>query len=460
MSTVIEETVQNTICCGCGVCAALCPSHCLEMQWNVDGEYNPVKISNCKTECGICLSVCPFAENNPNEDKIGKLLYGNLENISHTPETGFYLNVGVGFVTSEEARLHSVSGGLTTWLLQKLLEKNVVDTVICVTATNNPDRLFKFTIAKTKEEIYAAAGSAYYPVEMSEVLSYMIQNPGNYALVGVPCFLKAVRLAQEKNKVLRERLKVCVGLVCGLIPNKHLVTYMGHTVGISDPITQVNFREKREDKNAGTYSTSMSSVASGTLSTTWDKNQISYARQLFGLHSCDCCDDVFAELADVTFMDAWLPEYSSDWRGTSIYLTRSPIVENIIHEGIQQTELTITPITISDVILSQKPRLDRKRGAILSYKIECMREVGYNIPQKRSTHHPAKLSAFEKYKQKRILTQKYECRKEFGSHNYTPDLMEEWFEKESQLPLSIRFITLPLRAMKFGTSLLRRWIHL
>ena len=460
MSTVIEDTVRNTICCGCGVCTTLCPSHCLKMQWNIDGEYNPVKVSNCNTECGICLSVCPFANNNSNEDKIGQELYGNFENISHTPETGFYLSSGVGFVTSEEARLHSVSGGLTTWLLQKLLEKNVVDTVLCVTATNDPDRLFKFTVAKTNEEIYVAAGSAYYPVEMSEVLSYMVQNQGNYALVGVPCFLKAVRLAQSKNKILQERLKICVGLVCGLIPNKHLVTYMGYTVGINDPITQVNFREKLEDKNAGIYSTRMNSVASGMLSTTWDKNQISYARQLFGLHSCDCCDDVFAEVADVTFMDAWLPKYSSDWRGTSIYLTRLPVIEALIEEGIKENELTISPIDIEEVILSQKPRLDRKRGAVLSYKIECMKEAGYNIPTKRSTHHPAKLSAFEKYKQKRILTQKYECRKEFRSHNYTPDLMKEWFEKESPLPPAVRILTFPLRAIKFGISLLRRWIHL
>lgn len=31
--------------------------------------------------------------------------------------------------------------------------------------------------------------------------------------------------------------------------------------------------------------------------------------------ACNYCDDVFAECADVTCMDAWLPEYSQDHRG-------------------------------------------------------------------------------------------------------------------------------------------------
>ena len=32
----------------------------------------------------------------------------------------------------------------------------------------------------------------------------------------------------------------------------------------------------------------------------------------FGMNACNFCDDVFAELADISVMDEWLPKYEHD----------------------------------------------------------------------------------------------------------------------------------------------------
>ena len=40
--------------------------------------------------------------------------------------------------------------------------------------------------------------------------------------------------------------------------------------------------------------------------------------QYFKHNACNFCDDVFGETADITFMDAWLPEYVRDYKGTSL----------------------------------------------------------------------------------------------------------------------------------------------
>ena len=53
MVTVIDTTVEDGFCCGCGVCAGVCPSHNLVMEWNSFGEYNPVRLHDCKVECGV-----------------------------------------------------------------------------------------------------------------------------------------------------------------------------------------------------------------------------------------------------------------------------------------------------------------------------------------------------------------------------------------------------------------------
>jgi len=75
-SPIISYIVENNLCIGCGLCAATCPSHTLEMEWNRNGEYNPVEKITCEKECGLCLKICPFAEGNDNEDIIGKVLFG------------------------------------------------------------------------------------------------------------------------------------------------------------------------------------------------------------------------------------------------------------------------------------------------------------------------------------------------------------------------------------------------
>ena len=96
-SSVITNTVKHDLCIGCGFCAALCPQDILAMQWNHCGEYNPVEVSPCTTECGLCLKVCPFADSEENEDTIGERLYGAVPGIQHRSETGYYLASYVGY---------------------------------------------------------------------------------------------------------------------------------------------------------------------------------------------------------------------------------------------------------------------------------------------------------------------------------------------------------------------------
>jgi ferredoxin len=96
MTTVIETTIAQGFCAGCGLCAGMCPQEILRMDWNKYGEYNPVKTKECLTECGLCVRVCPFADGNDNEDGIGSKLYGSIRNIHHNPGTGYYLTVGGG----------------------------------------------------------------------------------------------------------------------------------------------------------------------------------------------------------------------------------------------------------------------------------------------------------------------------------------------------------------------------
>ncbi|MCC7555724.1 MAG: Coenzyme F420 hydrogenase/dehydrogenase, beta subunit C-terminal domain [Methanoculleus marisnigri] len=374
MATVIETVVQNNLCIGCGLCAALCPQGILAMQWNCYGEYNPVEVNPCTTECGLCLKVCPFADSGENEDIIAERLYGAVPGIQHLSETGYYLAAYVGY--SERHRPTSASGGMATWLLETLLAEGIVDHVICVAPTGDPERLFTFRVFDTAEEVRTGAGSAYYPVEMSEVIRQILEVPGRYAATGLPCFIKAIRLAQQRNKKLRERIVVTVGLVCGQLKSRQFTEYIAARAGVQGDVVGVRYRGKSPDHPASNYHYVFTAADGKEQRIFWNEGiSEAWTNRWFTPEACNYCDDVFAECADVTCMDAWLPEYSRDSRGTSLLLVRSPAVREVLERG---QGASLDPIPVERVVLSQARVVAVKREH-LAYRLYLDRDV----PEKR-----------------------------------------------------------------------------
>ena len=377
--SVITEVVRNDICIGCGICAALCPEGALEMAWNRYGEYSPIEVNPCSKECGLCLKVCPFADHEENEDTIGEDLYGDLPGIGHRPETGYYLATYVGY--ADKHRSTSASGGVATWLLERLLTEDIVDHVVCVAPTDNPEKLFSFAVFDTPVGVRAGAGSAYYPVEMSQVIRHILENPGRYAVTGLPCFIKAIRLAQQKNIKLKERIIVTVGLVCGQLKSSHFTDYIASLSGLIEKLNGVRYRGKSQDQPAGNYFFAFT-TNSGEERRIYFNEGIAEAwlNRWFTPNACNYCDDIFAECADVACMDAWLPEYSRDCRGTSLVLVRSPQVRDLI---VQRQDIFLDPISIERLVQSQRGVLAVKRQH-LAYRLYLDQEKGQNkVPMKR-----------------------------------------------------------------------------
>lgn len=375
---VIKNVVEHDLCIGCGLCAALCPQDVLSIQWNRYGEYTPVEITPCTTECGLCLKVCPFADHEENEDTIGKELYGNVPGIQHRTETGYYLATYVGY--SERHRQTSASGGMATWLLEALLTQKIVDHVICVAPTGDPEKLFAFRVFDDPEDVRTGAGSAYYPVEMSEVIRHVLDVPGRYAITGLPCFLKAIRLAQRRNRKLRERIVVTVGLTCGQLKSTHFTDYVAALAGVQGEVTAVRYRGKSRDQPASNYHYTFTTTDGGEQKIFWnDGISEAWTNRWFTPNACNYCDDVFAECADVTCMDAWLPEFSKDSRGTSLVLVRSALVREVIERG---QGICLDPIPVEQVVRSQVGVVMIKRQQ-LAYRLYLDLKSGSKAPKKR-----------------------------------------------------------------------------
>jgi len=103
---------------------------------------------------------------------------------------------------------------MVSWTLAELLKKGIVAAVAHVVPTDE-ERRFAYRPSRTEQEVAEGAKSRYYPVEMSRIFEHIRAEPGRYAVVGVPCFIKAIQLLRRAEPLLQERIVVTLGLFCG-----------------------------------------------------------------------------------------------------------------------------------------------------------------------------------------------------------------------------------------------------
>ena len=301
--TILDQVVQHEQCCCCGLCAAVCPTQRLAVRETEFGEFFPA--GECTESCGMCLKVCPVETA---QQRAGDCVADHYQTF-------------VGGVSQDSERLKAPSGGFATAMLCRLLEENKIDAAI-VAAPTTERPWFERRIATTTEEILQSRGSVYHVLKNDDVLREVLNGPDRrYAIVALPCMAKAIRLAQETIPKLKQRIRYIFGLTCGGCNTLHVPDLL--TVMLGNRQAELRYRSKQNSKTARDFSVAL-----------FDHPQRRAVRMLgaFGflwinhvgqLTSCLYCNDVFAEYADATFMDAWLPEYIPDARGTSLAISRS-----------------------------------------------------------------------------------------------------------------------------------------
>jgi len=348
-NNVIKEIANNDLCIGCGICKPICPTKNIDIDFNENGLYQAFEKNNCIEGCNLCLKVCPFAfEDSPT----GELL-------------GNYKNLYSGYVCDDKFRLNSTSGGLASFLIHSLLKNKQVDYAIHIVNNDDSEKLFKFSVAKSPEEFKNTAKSAYYPVELSEVIEYIMNNDGSYVITALPCFVKAIRSAQNINKKLKNKIKFVFGLTCGQLKSKHFLTFLARLNGLPQGkiIKKIDFRTKDPDFCSGNFYFNVNYGDSEFLKIYFsDKIGFYWSNRYFTPKACNYCDDVFADMADISFMDAWLPEFMEDWKGTNLVISRNSELSALLENLKNNNKIKIDPISEEKILKSQQNVIEFKRG--------------------------------------------------------------------------------------------------
>lgn len=385
-ANVVAQVVRHDVCVGCGICAAVCPVNALRIQFDPRGELQPQLIGPC-TQCRKCLGVCPFGPDAGNdEDSLGRELLARQEGACHDNILGWYLTCLVGHVSDPRRRWSRSSGGLASWILGALLERRLVDRVVCVIPNDDPQQLFRFAVLDRPEQVWSAANSCYYPVEVSEALRRVCQTPGRTAVVGLPCVLKGLRRWARMDGAWQERLAFAIGLACGGQRSKLYAEAVIRLLGLeSAQVRRLQFRTKQPGVPAGQYAHSCSYLSEGpherSISHSKGPSRL-WTSGCFRLNACDYCDDIFAELADVSLMDAWLDPYQADPAGTSLAVVRSTAARKLLELGAAGRELVLSPIEAGQIIRSQSGVVRHKRDD-LAARLHLASRSRRAVPPKR-----------------------------------------------------------------------------
>jgi coenzyme F420 hydrogenase subunit beta len=337
----IKTIVDEGLCTGCGTCAGICPLKAIRMTINDEGLYIPTVTARC-TLCGCCLLACPGHAVDFRE--LNTVIFGKEP---ENPLIGNFIDCYVGHANETDMRLNASSGGLVTSLLVFALEEGIIDGALVTKMKESKPTEPEAFVARTVDQITSARASKYCPVPANIALQEIVKTPGKYAAVGLPCHIQGIRKAEAINEDLRKRIVLHLGLFCSKTISFKGTEFLLKQMGIrKDEVRELSYRGRGWP---GTMTIRLRS------DTTKEIPFNSYREGLFNLfffvaQRCLMCVDMTSELADASFGDAWLPEFSNDQLGSSLVIVRNSMIDELLQYAVAKGKMTLNRISCSRVL--------------------------------------------------------------------------------------------------------------
>lgn len=410
---IFKEIVENKFCIGCGICNY---NQREDVRFDLKDDYqyfpklkndNDVNARN-KLVTNIS-KLCPFSNFSKNEDEIANHLFPNTKK---DKIIGNYINLFSGYA---EDRFYSSGGGLLSAFIAYLFENKYIDAVLHVKPKNNCEKLFDYDFSENFEEYKEGRSSFYYPVTLANKIND-IDKYKSIAVVGLPCFMKAINNLILSDDKLKNIIKYKIGIVCGHLKTKQFSEYLSYEILKKNLSNDSNLRFRLKNK---TFKTS-NNYAMGFINKEKEIIKSKNVKKIFGgdwgyglfkLKGCDYCDDIFAETADVVFGDAWLDKFIGDWKGHNITISRSKKITEILKKLNKLKKISIKTMSLVNIKKTQDAAIrHRKEGTY--YRVENLKTKKKWYPIKRVN----KIFNFSSFDKEKYLTR--EKISEYTRDNY------------------------------------------
>jgi len=365
----IKWVVKHKLCTGCGTCAGVCPQEAIEMVVHTaQGGYLPRLDKKRCTQCGLCHRVCPG--HGVDFETLHDALFGDIpEDVA----LGRHLGCYIGHAIDRDTRYHGASGGMVSALLVFALEEGLIEgALVTRMRADNPLRPEPF-LARTREEILAAAGSKYCPVAAGAALREILRTEGRFAVVGLPCHIQGVRKAEQCLPALAERIRYRISIPCSLNYSFRGTERVLKNHGIApEAVRALQYRGR------GWPGSMAIRLKDGTEQTI---PLAEYYRELrpYSLRRCTLCSDMLGELSDLTCGDAWIPDVMrTDRTGSSFVVSRTPGAEELLEAAASKEAVELSELGLRELLASQGHALFKKRK--LRARMSLFRWTGRRVP--------------------------------------------------------------------------------
>jgi len=402
LKNISNDTVKNNLCIGCGICSVVCPKQCIYMkQCSENWEKPEVDEEEC-VECGECLRYCPHTF---------KKVVDNARRVSSYKDPKMYgLNNAwyyTGHVKNESERKRSASGGMATFIVQKLLTDSRIDVVIHgeMLMGRTGELHYGAALSVTVEEIDRRRSSFYSVFSFNKVLNKIKKdkNIKSLCVIGVPCIVSAlITLINEHDDYRHVKKIYSVALACSHNVAGAFIDYLADSLRIDRSLPYyVDLRNKDGITNANNYNNHFFAENETIVKINRFESEFTsqWRNYSFAMNICNCCSDFWGVNADITVKDAWGKWASEEPLNKSILVVRNSEINDIL---LGSDEIVINKERLNTVYESQKITcIDKMEDA-------CIRKSAHNsarlsrITFLHKLHDDMRKQSFALYKQMKV----------------------------------------------------------
>jgi len=357
----LPRVVTHGYCIGCGACAVVDPR--ITLAATPYGTYTPVLPTPPHPAAG---QVCPFAAAD-NEDSLAPDLFPDAP--FHHALLGRYAGLYASAVNTGELRGADRAGGLITWLVTQLLRRGEIDGVLHVAPAADRPGQFEYRLSTTVAQVRQEAPICYQPEPFAAALRGLAARGQRYAFVGVPCFIKAVRLLGRQDPALRATFPYCLATFCDHLKSQAFAELMAWQCGVApgQPFA-IDVPHPRPDvpaKRATVRVTPLAPAAGAPREVPISQLYgLDGKLRLFQAKACDWCDDVAGELGDFTAGTAWLPVNGATPGVIQVLIVRHPHLHERLFAAAADGRLTLTALAAPEIVRSQAARFRFRREGL------------------------------------------------------------------------------------------------
>ena len=365
--------IPKDLCTRCGSCHVICPTNVVRFD---DHDFPYIQTEGC-INCGLCLKVCPGIDFDM--QKLHQEMFHT--DYQTNKMSGVFQKAYVGHSNMPGVRRDGTAGGVVTHLLIFLLKTGMVDGVIVVGNDPNDPTMPMPYIARTEDEVRAAAQSKYVAVANTKVLREIRGSHEKFAMVGVACQIHGLKKLEELNKRLAERVVLTIGLACRGTLEKEAIRDLVEVQGIRlDDLKRVSHR-------GGPFP--------GKFQAHYDDGRVrdlhhfeykdgayNMMLRMYLPDRCHLCPDYAADFADITCSDMWLRGRDGKYlhpHGSTLFLCRTEKGMRVIEAMVQAGDLALEEVDQSIVEKSYE-HLKRERKIIPFLRVLQRQQAGKRAP--------------------------------------------------------------------------------